>query len=130
MSDRYMGNPCGFGFVTFSAETSPSAAASSRMASQKVGGGLRVVSVVEHLSVGETFRQASTGRLWEEVGLTVADKELVQIREAYLSKQEYREEGLQALLLSFMSVRDIARWLWLRWRSSWWNGGRSRVSWM
>lgn len=61
---------------------------------KKVGAGLWDVSVAEHLSPGETYRQATARGLKEELNLNIDADELVQIRQAYLSRQLYEEAGV------------------------------------
>lgn len=59
-----------------------------------VGGGLWDVSVVEHLSAGESYREAAVRGMREELGLNVMEEELVKVREVYLSRQFYEEAGV------------------------------------
>lgn len=65
-----------------------------RSQGKTVGPGLWDVSVAEHLSAGEAYTSATARGLREELGLTVDQDELVQIREPYLSRQVYEDVGV------------------------------------
>lgn len=66
-----------------------------RSEKKKVGGGLWDVSTAEHVSAGENYVQATARGLYEELGIHInEDHDLVQIRQAYLSKQYYKEAGV------------------------------------
>lgn len=66
-----------------------------RSEKKRVGGGLWDVSAAEHVSAGENYVQATARGLYEELGIRInQDQDLVQIRQAYLSKQYYKEAGV------------------------------------
>lgn len=66
-----------------------------RSQKKKVGGGLWDVSVAEHLSEGENYVQATARGLSEELGIRINEgHDLVQIRQAYLSRQYYEEASV------------------------------------
>lgn len=80
-----------------------------RSAGKQVGGGLWDVSTTEHVSAGENYVQATARGLSEELGISVnGDQDLVQIRQAYLSMQHYKEAGVldNMFVCTFAMVYD------------------------
>lgn len=65
-----------------------------RSEKKMVGAGLWDVSVAEHLSAGETYQEATIRGAREELELDIAADDMVQIREAYLSRQFYKDAGV------------------------------------
>lgn len=65
-----------------------------RSEQKKLGPGLWDVTVAEHVSAGESYREASVRGMREEIGLSVGEGMLVEVRKPYLSKQFYEEVGV------------------------------------
>lgn len=65
-----------------------------RSEKKTVGPHLWDISVAEHLSAGEDYTEATVRGLKEEIGLGVDASDMVQIRDAYLSRQFYEDVGV------------------------------------
>lgn len=65
-----------------------------RAEKKAVGGGLWDVSVAVHLSTGEDYASATIRGLKEDLGIAADSADVVQIRQAYLSRQFYEEASL------------------------------------